>query len=92
VTVHVSPVGHAQQVVVAAGGDPVASADPLPGPGCDHAGVVDQAVGDQLVPDGCVEGGGLLKGVRHEGDPVTPVEGRGHSGRQRRLQRGLVGV
>jgi hypothetical protein len=56
-------VGDAEAAVVAAGGDPVADPDALPASGDRHPGVVDPAAGDQPLPDGVVEVGGLVAGV-----------------------------
>jgi hypothetical protein len=63
-------VGDAEVAVVAAGGDPVADPDPLPGErGRDHI-VVDVSGGDECAGDGGVECGDRLTGVGHDRRPV----------------------
>ena len=56
--------------VVAAGGDPVPDADPLPRRD-DRVHLVDPTFGDQPVADGRVELGHLLAGVGHDGHALT---------------------
>jgi hypothetical protein len=61
------PVRDAEVVVVAAGHDHIPGAEPLPVAGDADAAVVDRAGGDEPVPDGRVEGGGVFAGVHHHG-------------------------
>ena len=67
-------VGDAEVVVVAAGHDHIPGAEPLPVAGDGDAAVVDRAGGDEPVPDGRVEGGGVFAGVHHHGRGTAAVE------------------
>jgi hypothetical protein len=65
-------------MVVAAGGDTVADADPLPRLCDETAGVVDLAGRDEAVADRAVEGGDLLAGVGdHQQTPAVAPPGAG---------------
>jgi hypothetical protein len=85
-------VGDTEVTVVAAGGDPVAGADPLSRSGRRCAAVVDAAIGDEMLPDGGVELGGLFAGVDHHRHRLIPVGRGGGDCGNRVLQRSRIGM